>query len=147
MSGELVRRLGYDVMVTIVFILYSVRLFFYSLVTESRHIILSEILKPFGNSLAMVLGAHYITANTNHQNILTLQVSNCTSTDIIYNYSYPQVLFGSGYFGIGKAIGIFVGGTAAGELGYLQTWRIFSMLSLLTGLTFLATSRNKIKTK
>ena len=58
-----------------------------------------------------------------------------------------QGLFSSGYFGVGKAVGIFVGGSLAGEFGYNLTWRIFSCFSLLTALVFFATTTNKIKTK
>ena len=73
-SGWLVRRLGYDLMITSVFIIYSVRLLGYSLVTEPQHIFLCEVLKPFGNNLAMILAAHFLTANTNGDNIATLEV-------------------------------------------------------------------------
>lgn len=74
-SGVLVARLGYDLLVTSVFIIYSVRLFGFSLVTEPRHVFLCEILKPFGNNLAMVLAAHFLTANSNGDNVATLEVS------------------------------------------------------------------------
>merc|ERR1719510_1783595 len=105
------------------------RLFGFSLVTEPHHIFLCEILKPFGNSLAMVLAAHFLTANTSGDNIATL-----------------EGLFGSGYFGVGKAVGIFVGGYLAGEFGYNLTWRLFSWFSLLMGIVFFTTTTKKIKT-
>ena len=73
-SGRFVKRLGYDLMITAIFLIYSVRLFGYSLVTEPHHIFLCEILKPFGNSLAMILAAHFLTANTDGDNIATLEV-------------------------------------------------------------------------
>ena len=73
-SGGLLKRLGYDLMVTSIFLIYSVRLFGFSLVTEPRHIFLCEILKPFGSNLAMILAAHFLTANTNGDNIATLEV-------------------------------------------------------------------------
>ena len=73
-SGGLAERLGYDLMITAIFVIYSVRLFGYSLVTEPRHIFLCEILKPFGSNLAMILAAHFLTANTTGDNIATLEV-------------------------------------------------------------------------
>ena len=73
-SGGLVKRVGYDMMITFIFVIYSVRLFGYSLITEPHHIFLCEILKPFGGNLAMILAAHFLTANTNGDNIATLEV-------------------------------------------------------------------------
>ena len=58
-----------------------------------------------------------------------------------------QGLFGSGYFGVGKAVGIFVGGYLVGEFGYNLTWRILSWFSLLIALVFFSTTNKKIKTK
>ena len=78
-SGLLLRRLGYDLLISLTFTLYSLRLFGYSLVKESHHLFLCEMLKPFGNSLAMTLGSHYVSANTNGDDTATLEVGNFKS--------------------------------------------------------------------
>ena len=82
-SGLLVQRFGYDLLVTSVFIIYSIRLFGFSLVSEPRHLFLCEILKPFGNNLAMVLAAHFLAANNTGDNIATLEVWLSPPTNII----------------------------------------------------------------
>ena len=82
-SGLLVQRFGYDLLVTSIFIVYSIRLFGFSLVSEARHLFLCEILKPFGNNLAMVLAAHFLAANNNGDNIATLEVWLSPPTNII----------------------------------------------------------------
>ena len=82
-SGLLVQRFGYDLLVTSVFIIYSIRLFGFSLVSEPGHLFLCEILKPFGNNLAMVLAAHFLAANNTGDNIATLEVWLSPPTNII----------------------------------------------------------------
>ena len=90
-SGVLVARLGYDLLVTSVFIIYSVRLFGFSLVTEPRHVFLCEILKPFGNNLAMVLAAHFLTANSNGDNVATLEVSDIKLGKLLFNRAFHSI--------------------------------------------------------
>ena len=74
-SGELVRRVGYDLLITVIFLIYSFRLAGYSLVVQSQHIYLCEMMKPLGHSLALTLGSHYLTVNTTGDDTATLQVT------------------------------------------------------------------------
>ena len=48
---------------------------FYPLLAQSQCLHLLEMLKPLGNNLAMIAGAHFIMANTHQQNIASLEVS------------------------------------------------------------------------
>ena len=90
-SGELVRRFGYDLLLTAVFLIYSVRLAGYSLADQSTHIFLCELLRPLGHSLALTLASHYLAANTSGDNAATLQVSFTKDIKSI-NTNYPGTL-------------------------------------------------------
>ena len=74
-SGHLINSLGYDGLVTLMFMVYSLRMLFYPLLAQSHCLYLLEMLKPLGNNLAMIAGAHFIMANTHQQNISSLEVS------------------------------------------------------------------------
>ena len=56
-----------------------------------------------------------------------------------------QGLFGSCYFGLGKSVGIYMGGVLSAMLGYDLMWRISGTTSGLIGMFYWFTSQNKFK--
>ena len=76
-SGQLLSKVGYDRMVTAMFTVYSLKMLgLPQLSPQSPWGLFGlEMLKPFGNNLAMITATHFIMANTGQQNIASLEVS------------------------------------------------------------------------
>ena len=74
-----------------------------------------EVLKPFGNSLLMIAAMTYAKNNADIETMASL-----------------EGVMGGLYFGIGKALGSLVGGLAIEDIGVRNTFRCFSVTSLVT---------------
>ena len=95
--------------------LYSLRLLGYSFIEKPEESLFFEVLKPFGNSLLMIAAMTYAKNNADIETMASL-----------------EGVMGGLYFGIGKALGSLVGGLAIEDIGVRNTFRCFSVTSLVT---------------
>merc|ERR1719270_267758 len=132
-STNFLKTLRYDLVVILIFSAYAVRFLghSYNLLPQPYWCFTLEMFKPLGNNLAMVTATHFILANSDNTNIASL-----------------EGLFGSCYFGIGKALGILFGGSLSSYFGYEVAWKIFGYLCGVVAMLHYGTSkiRRKIKT-
>ena len=114
--------------------LYSLRLLGYSFIEKPEESLFFEVLKPFGNSLLMIAAMTYAKNNADIETMASL-----------------EGVMGGLYFGIGKALGSLVGGLAIEDIGVRNTFRCFSVTSLVTAsvyfcFTFFMEKRAKMAT-
>ena len=82
--------------------------------------VLLEALKPFCTTLLL------ISAMTFVKDVAPLTTS-----------ATMEGIFGSSYFGVGRGLGGFLGGVATEYLGFVETFNLFGMISLGTGVLYL----------
>jgi len=119
-SGAIIRRLGNTNVIVVALALYCLRLLGYSIINSPLQSLGFEILKPFGNSLLMIAAMTYAKNNADISNMASL-----------------EGVMGALYFGIGKALGSLTGGLAIERIGVRNTFRTFSLVSLVAASVYL----------
>merc|ERR1719430_1787486 len=119
-SGAIIRRLGNTNVIVVALALYCLRLLGYSIINSPLQSLGFEILKPFGNSLLMIAAMTYAKNNADISNMASL-----------------EGVMGALYFGIGKALGSLSGGLAIERIGVRNTFRTFSLVSLVAASVYL----------
>merc|ERR1719225_16125 len=114
-SGAIIKKFGNCNVIVFALALYSLRLLGYSFIESPLESLFFEILKPFGNSLLLIAAMTYAKNNATIETMASL-----------------EGVMGALYFGIGKAVGSLVGGLVIDDLGVRNTFRSFSILSLIT---------------
>ena len=103
---------------------YSLRLLGYSIIGETVSLcILLEVFKPFCTTLLLISAMTFVK-----------DVSPLTTAATI------EGIFGAAYFGAGRSLGGFAGGFLTESLGFVQTFQIFALISLLSGLIYISTA-------
>ena len=81
--------------------------------------ILFEGLKPFCTTLLLISAMTFVK-----------DVSPLTTTATL------QGIFGTAYFGIGRGLGGFIGGVTTETFGFIETFQIFGIIGLGTGVIY-----------
>ena len=94
--------------------------------------VLLEALKPFCTTLLL------ISAMTFVKDVSPLTVA-----------ASMEGIFGSSYFGVGRGLGGFLGGVTTEYMGFIETFKLFGMISLCTGVLFFLSNTlyQKMKSK
>jgi len=119
-SGAIIRILGNANVIVLALALYSLRLLGYSFINVPMESLVFEIFKPFGNSLLMIAAMTYAKNNSDITTMASL-----------------EGVMGALYFGIGKALGSLIGGLSIDTIGVRNTFRCFSVVSLVAGSVYL----------
>eukprot|EP00092_Neocalanus_flemingeri_P040495 GFUD01044100.1.p1 GENE.GFUD01044100.1~~GFUD01044100.1.p1 ORF type:complete len:708 (+),score=166.26 GFUD01044100.1:153-2276(+) len=119
-SGAIIRKLGNTNVIVLALSLYSMRLLGYSFINLPMESLIFEIFKPFGNSLLMIAAMTYAKNNADITTMASL-----------------EGVMGALYFGIGKALGSLIGGLAIDAIGVRNTFRCFSVTSLVAASVYL----------
>ncbi|XP_034947864.1 uncharacterized protein [Chelonus insularis] len=118
-SGPIVNKIGHPNVLFIGFIFYAVRLIGYSFIYNPWHSLIFEALESVTTSLSFTAAVTYAAKLST------------TSTD-----SSIQGLLGSMYYGVGKGSGSLVGGFIMKAIGTRNTYRIFAVVSIITGIIY-----------
>ena len=113
--------------------IYAIRLIGYSNIGKMVSLcVLLEALKPFCTTLLLISAMTFVK-----------DVSPLTTAATM------EGIFGSSYFGVGRGLGGFIGGVATDYLGFVETFNLFGMISLCTGVLYLFSTllKEKIKSK
>lgn len=119
-SGYIIRKLGNNNVIVLALALYSFRLLGYSFINSPMESLFFEFLKPFGNSLLMIAAMTYAKSNADISTMASL-----------------EGVMGALYFGVGKALGSLSGGLAIESIGVRNTFRCFSVASLVAASVYL----------
>lgn len=119
-SGYIIRKLGNNNVIVLALALYSFRLLGYSFINFPMESLFFEFLKPFGNSLLMIAAMTYAKSNADISTMASL-----------------EGVMGALYFGVGKALGSLSGGLAIESIGVRNTFRCFSVASLVAASVYL----------
>ena len=98
-------------------------------------------MKPFGNSLLLIAAMTYAKNNADIETMASLEVGSYKSKFLILNATMPLLfkgVMGALYFGIGKAAGSLIGGLVIEDIGVRNTFRCFSVVSLVTASVYFA---------
>ena len=118
------RFLGHVKIVLIALGFYSIRLLGYSIIGETVSLcILLEVFKPFCTTLLLISAMTFVK-----------DVSPLTTAATI------EGIFGAAYFGAGRSLGGFAGGFLTESLGFVQTFQMFALISLISGILYISTA-------
>ena len=112
---------------------YAIRMLGYSYIGKVVSIcVLLEALKPFCTTLLL------ISAMTFVKDVSPLTIA-----------ASMEGIFGSSYFGVGRGLGGFLGGVTTEYMGFIETFKLFGMISLCTGVLFFLSNTlyQKMKSK
>nr|XP_018901262.1 PREDICTED: uncharacterized protein LOC109033204 [Bemisia tabaci] len=116
MSGPIVEKIGHANVLFLGFVFYAIRLVGYSLIVKPWQCLIFEAMESVTSSLAFTAAVTYAAKLSN------------TSTD-----SSIQGILGGLYYGVGKGAGGLFGGYLMKAFGTRATYRIFAVLTLVTG--------------
>jgi len=120
-SGAIIKKFGNCNVIVLALALYSLRLLGYSFIDSPLESLFFEVLKPFGNSLLLIAAMTYAKNNADIETMASL-----------------EGVMGALYFGIGKAAGSLIGGLVIEDIGVRNTFRCFSVVSLVTASVYFA---------
>ncbi|XP_065202494.1 major facilitator superfamily domain-containing protein 6-A-like isoform X2 [Planococcus citri] len=119
MSGPIIDHIGHANVLFIGFIFYAIRLVGYSIITAPWQCLIFEAMESITSSLAYTAAVTYAAKMST------------TQTD-----SSVQGILGGLYFGVGKGSGSLSGGYLIKYFGSRNTFRIFSAITLTTGVGY-----------
>lgn len=119
LSGPIISKIGHANVLFIGFIFYAIRLCGYSLIYNPWHTLIFEALESVTLSLSFTAAVTYAAKLST------------TTTD-----SSIQGLLGGVYYGVGKGSGSLIGGYLMKAYGTRPTYRIFAVITLITGLMY-----------
>ncbi|XP_050598666.1 uncharacterized protein LOC126926383 [Bombus affinis] len=119
LSGPIISKIGHANVLFIGFVFYAIRLCGYSLIYNPWHTLIFEALESVTLSLSFTAAVTYAAKLST------------TTTD-----SSIQGLLGGVYYGVGKGSGSLIGGYLMKAFGTRPTYRIFAMITLITGIMY-----------
>ncbi|XP_053978995.1 uncharacterized protein LOC128876555 [Hylaeus volcanicus] len=119
LSGPIISKIGHANVLFIGFIFYAIRLCGYSLIYNPWHTLIFEALESVTLSLSFTAAVTYAAKLST------------TTTD-----SSIQGLLGGVYYGVGKGSGSLIGGYLMKAFGTRPTYRIFAVVTLITGMMY-----------
>ncbi|KAF3420336.1 hypothetical protein E2986_00920 [Frieseomelitta varia] len=119
LSGPIISKIGHANVLFIGFVFYAIRLCGYSLIYNPWHTLIFEALESVTLSLSFTAAVTYAAKLST------------TTTD-----SSIQGLLGGVYYGVGKGSGSLIGGYLMKAFGTRPTYRIFSVITLITGIMY-----------
>ncbi|XP_011146297.1 uncharacterized protein LOC105187278 [Harpegnathos saltator] len=128
LSGPIISKIGHANVLFIGFVFYAIRLCGYSLIYNPWHTLIFEALESVTASLSFTAAVTYAAKLST------------TSTD-----SSIQGLLGGVYYGVGKGSGSLIGGYLMKAFGTRPTYQIFAVVTLLTGVMYLAFNLTYLK--
>lgn len=121
LSGPIVKKLGHANVIFIGFVFYAIRLLGYSLIYNPWLCLIFEAME------SITFGLSFTAAVTYAAKLSTVT----TDTSI-------QGMLGGIYYGVGKGVGSLVGGYLIKPIGIRHTFQLFSLATLVIGLTYFA---------
>ncbi|XP_066927156.1 major facilitator superfamily domain-containing protein 6-like [Clytia hemisphaerica] len=118
-SSELIKRLTHFGVLYVALICYSLRLFYYGLLTSPWYVLAAEPLSGVTTAAAWAAMTSYVGINAAPESVTTMQ----------------GILHGI-HWGLGHGIGELIGGFMVSSLGAAATFNIFGVLTLLHLLIF-----------
>ncbi|XP_034183594.2 uncharacterized protein LOC117605903 isoform X1 [Osmia lignaria lignaria] len=119
LSGPIISKIGHANVLFIGFVFYAIRLCGYSLIYNPWHTLIFEALESVTLSLSFTAAVTYAAKLST------------TTTD-----SSIQGLLGGVYYGVGKGSGSLIGGYLMKAFGTRPTYRIFAVMTLITGIMY-----------
>ncbi|KOC65506.1 Major facilitator superfamily domain-containing protein 6-A [Habropoda laboriosa] len=119
LSGPIISKIGHANVLFIGFVFYAIRLCGYSLIYNPWHTLIFEALESVTLSLSFTAAVTYAAKLST------------TTTD-----SSIQGLLGGVYYGVGKGSGSLIGGYLMKAYGTRPTYRIFAVVTLITGIMY-----------
>ncbi|XP_003695686.1 uncharacterized protein LOC100872700 isoform X1 [Apis florea] len=119
LSGPIISKIGHANVLFIGFVFYAIRLCGYSLIYNPWHTLFFEALESVTLSLSFTAAVTYAAKLST------------TTTD-----SSIQGLLGGVYYGVGKGSGSLIGGYLMKAFGTRPTYRIFAVVTLITGIMY-----------
>ncbi|CAK9801932.1 Major facilitator superfamily domain-containing protein 6-A [Anthophora quadrimaculata] len=119
LSGPIISKIGHANVLFIGFVFYAIRLCGYSLIYNPWHTLIFEALESVTLSLSFTAAVTYAAKLST------------TTTD-----SSIQGLLGGVYYGVGKGSGSLIGGYLMKAYGTRPTYRIFAVITLITGIMY-----------
>ncbi|XP_017757430.1 PREDICTED: major facilitator superfamily domain-containing protein 6 [Eufriesea mexicana] len=119
LSGPIISKIGHANVLFIGFVFYAIRLCGYSLIYNPWHTLIFEALESVTLSLSFTAAVTYAAKLST------------TTTD-----SSIQGLLGGVYYGVGKGAGSLIGGYLMKAFGTRPTYRIFAVITLITGVMY-----------
>ncbi|XP_024869158.1 uncharacterized protein LOC112452926 [Temnothorax curvispinosus] len=119
LSGPIISKIGHANVLFIGFVFYAIRLVGYSLIYDPWLTLIFEALESVTTSLSFTAAVTYAAKLST------------TSTD-----SSIQGLLGGVYYGVGKGSGSLIGGYLMKYFGTRPTYRIFAVVTLVTGIIY-----------
>nr|XP_031830685.1 uncharacterized protein LOC116426193 [Nomia melanderi] len=119
LSGPIISKIGHANVLFIGFVFYAIRLCGYSIIYNPWHTLIFEALESVTLSLSFTAAVTYAA-----------KLSTTTTDTSI------QGLLGGVYYGVGKGSGSLIGGYLMKAFGTRPTYRIFAVITLITGLMY-----------
>lgn len=119
LSGPIISKIGHANVLFIGFVFYAIRLCGYSLIYNPWHTLIFEALESVTLSLSFTAAVTYAAKLST------------TTTD-----SSIQGLLSGVYYGVGKGSGSLIGGYLMKAFGTRPTYRIFAVITLITGMMY-----------
>ncbi|KAL0268916.1 UNVERIFIED_CONTAM: hypothetical protein PYX00_010697 [Menopon gallinae] len=128
LSGPIINKIGHANVIFIGFIFYAIRLLGYSLIYDPYDCLYFEAMESITSSLAITAAITYAA-----------KLSTTTTDGSI------QGLIGGLYYGVGKGAGTLVGGYLMKSYGMRNTFQIFAVFTISTGIVYFLISHCYIR--